>query len=76
MTKTTALGRLWGSIIRERRELLKMSQYALADEVGVTQAAVTSWERGVTLPSRRNLQKICSTLGLPQAAFTYTSEVA
>lgn len=76
MTKTTALGRRWGSIIKERREILQMTQYALADDVGVTQAAVTSWERGVTLPSRRNLRKLCSVLGLPPAAFVYDEEAA
>jgi transcriptional regulator with XRE-family HTH domain len=71
MNTPTATGRLWGSIIRERRELLQMSQSDLASQLGVRQSAVSGWERGYRIPSRRNLSLLCATLGLPPSAFVY-----
>lgn len=61
----------WGQIIRERRELLGMSQQALADALEVRQSAVSGWEVGRRIPSRRNLARLCDVLGLPPAAFVY-----
>lgn len=37
--------------VREIREELGLSQYELADKLGVTQAAVSLWESGRRLPS-------------------------
>lgn len=71
---TTA--RRWGQIIRERRELLGMSQYALADRLECRQGAVSMWERGERLPSRRNLARLCVALGLPASAFDYRVDEA
>lgn len=75
MNATTPTGQRWGRIIRERRQLTGMSQYALADELQVRQGAVSAWERGTRLPSRRNLRRLCQALGLPESAFIY-DEVA
>ena len=71
MDTTTATGRLWGSIIRERREMMKMSQQELADQLRVRQSAVSGWERGYRIPSRRNLALLCDVLALPPSAFVY-----
>lgn len=74
MTKTpksTPTGRRWGAIIRERRMLLGLSQYELADRLQVRQGAVSAWERGLRIPSRENLARISSELGIPAAAFVY-----
>jgi transcriptional regulator with XRE-family HTH domain len=66
----------WGRMIRERRTVLGLSQRQLADTLGVTQAAVTGWETGKSLPSRRNVSRLARTLGLPAAAFVYVDDVA
>lgn len=55
--------------------MLGLSQAALADQIEVRQGAVSMWERGTRLPSRRNLSRLCIALGLPASAFTY-GEVA
>lgn len=46
-----------GARIKEFRELHKMTQGDLADLVGVTKAAVSDWERGVSSP-RPHLQAL------------------
>lgn len=73
-TKPTPTGRRWGAIIRERRQLLGWSQYELADRLDVRQGAVSAWERGTRLPSRRNLARIEAEMGLPAASFDIRAE--
>lgn len=68
---STPTGRAWGAIIRDRRKLLGWSQYDLADKLEVRQAAVSAWERGERLPSRRNLARLTQVLGLPASAFQW-----
>lgn len=46
-----ATRRAVGQRIRTLRELLDMTQGALADKVHVTQPAVSQWENGQTLPA-------------------------
>lgn len=41
-----------GQRIAVARDLLELTQGALAAKVHVTQPAVSQWERGVTLPSK------------------------
>lgn len=45
------LFRLWGHNIEDRRRDLNLKQAALAKAVGVTQQAVSAWERGEVAPS-------------------------
>lgn len=73
---STPTGRRWGAVIRERRQIIGMSQYDLADAVEATQGAVSAWERGHRLPSRRNLARLCVALGLPASAFNFDAEDA
>lgn len=51
-----------GKRIRERRVLLQMTQVELARLAGVDQSSVSQWERGVTMPSRRNEAAILEAL--------------
>ena len=50
--------------IREARQKKDMTQEALAHEMGVTQAAVSQWENGVTIPQTRDLLKLADVLGV------------
>lgn len=51
-------------IKRCRREVLNISQEALADRLGVSQAAVGQWERGVCLPSLDQAVGLSKILGM------------
>lgn len=46
-----------------------LSQGALADKLGLTQAAISAWERGIQAPSWANLDRVRTALGLPWAVF-------
>ena len=44
--------------IRSNRQRLGLSQIDLADELGVTQPSVSSWERGKQMPDMKNLVQL------------------
>lgn len=49
--------------LRSLREIAGLSQAQLADEVGVSQAAIGQWERGEFMPRRRNVIALAKALG-------------
>ena len=53
-----------GTVIKERRTLLGISQHALADFSGVGISTVKDLERGVGNPSIKTLKKILDVVGL------------
>ena len=53
-----------GTIIKERRTLLGISQQDLADFSGVGISTIKDLERGVGNPSMKTLQKILDVVGL------------
>ena len=44
--------------IQTNRQRLGLSQIDLADELGVTQPSISSWERGKQMPDMRNIVKL------------------
>lgn len=50
--------------IREAREKASLTQEELARKVGVTQAAVTQWETGQTMPKIPTLAAVAETLNV------------
>ncbi|MBO4589221.1 MAG: helix-turn-helix transcriptional regulator [Bacteroidales bacterium] len=54
----------FGSVIKERRALLKISQQDLAEYSGVGISTVKDIERGVGNPSMETLKKILDVVGL------------
>jgi transcriptional regulator with XRE-family HTH domain len=58
-------------LIRRRRKELHMSQQQLADEVGVSRAAIGQWESGITGPTRKNAPKLAKALQLELSALSY-----
>ncbi len=57
------------SRIRQARELRGLTQTALADQVGVTQAAVSQFEAGLTQPEEATLAMIAKITGFPCSFF-------
>jgi transcriptional regulator with XRE-family HTH domain len=53
-----------GTVIKERRALLRISQQDLSDYSGVGISTVKDLERGVGNPSLQTLQKILDVLGM------------
>ena len=56
-----------GTVIKERRTLLGISQQDLADFSGVGISTVKDLERGVGNPSMKTLKKILDVVGLEMA---------
>ncbi len=53
-----------GARIAARRRALCMTQYQLADSMGVTPQAVSKWERGLTCPDLTILDELASCLAI------------
>ncbi len=60
-------------MIREARTNKGLSQYALADQIGVRNTAVSVWETGKVNPSPENMVALIDVLGLDpdEAAAAY-----
>lgn len=56
-----------GARIRARRIQADLTQVELAQAVQVGQTAVSQWERGLTVPTLRNLATIAKVLGCTQS---------
>ena len=74
-----------GVFIAEMRKEQGMSQKQLADEVGVTDKAVSKWETGKSLPEISKMESLCEVLNininellsgeqLPEAAYSKKAE--
>lgn len=67
----------WGKRIKERRELLHMTQWDLAHEVGTDQSTVSKWELGKFAPSRFFIPRIAKALhARVEILFEYPAEAA
>ena len=55
---------LFGARIAQLRDEAGYTQQRLAIIVGVSQATMSDWERGVTFPTWRNLNKLSRGLGV------------
>ncbi len=61
-------------VIRELRTARGMSQQALADALGISNRAVSKWERGISLPSAQHIYCLAELFGVPMDRF-YRDEV-
>ena len=57
-----------GNNIRRFREEHKLTQEQVADKIGVTFQAVSSWERDEYLPETANLKKLAEVLDVSVSA--------
>ena len=53
-----------GMMIAEKRKELGMTQRELAEKMGVTDKAVSKWERALSYPDLPSLAKLAETLGM------------
>lgn len=53
-----------GKFIAERRKLVGLTQMQLADQLGITDKAVSKWERGIACPDTGTIPKLAQILGV------------
>ena len=53
-----------GKFIAERRKIANLTQMQLAEELGITDRAVSKWETGKTLPDSSIMLQLCGILGI------------
>lgn len=63
-----------GKRIREARKALNLSQSKLSDMLDVKQSSVSDWERGATVPERRNVTAIARALSVSASWLEFGDE--
>ena len=53
-----------GRFIAVRRKRANLTQLQLADRLGITDKAVSKWERGITMPDTSIMLELCDILGI------------
>ena len=51
-------------VIREARRKMGLNQTELAEQMGVTQSAVSHWENGETMPTPRQIPRLAEVLNI------------
>ena len=53
-----------GRFIAARRKSVNLTQLQLADKLGITDKAISKWERGITMPDTSIMLELCDILGI------------
>ena len=53
-----------GRFIAERRKKANLTQMQLAEKLGITDKAISKWERGVAMPDTSIMLELCDILGI------------
>ena len=53
-----------GRFIAERRKKAGLTQMQLAEKLGITDKAISKWERGIAMPDTSIMLKLCDVLGI------------
>ncbi|MDQ0508644.1 transcriptional repressor DicA [Aedoeadaptatus ivorii] len=53
-----------GTLIAAKRKQLQMTQWDLAEKMGVTDKAVSKWERNLSVPDTQSIPKLAEVLGM------------
>ncbi|MBQ2720650.1 MAG: helix-turn-helix transcriptional regulator, partial [Clostridia bacterium] len=53
-----------GKFIADCRKEKKLTQMQLAEKLGITDKAVSKWERGIALPDSSIMLEVCEILGI------------
>ena len=53
-----------GKFIAECRKMINLTQIQLADKLGITDKAISKWERGIAMPDSSLMLELCDILGI------------
>ena len=53
-----------GKFIAECRKMINLTQIQLADKLGITDKAISKWERGIAMPDTSIMLELCDILGI------------
>ena len=53
-----------GKFIAERRKEKKLTQMQLSEKLGITDKAISKWERGIAMPDTSIMLELCDILGI------------
>ena len=53
-----------GKFIAERRKNVNLTQMQLAEKLGITDKAISKWERGISMPDTSIMLELCDILGI------------
>ena len=53
-----------GKFIAERRRNVNLTQMQLSEKLGITDKAISKWERGISLPDTSIMLELCDILGI------------
>ena len=53
-----------GRFIADRRKAAKLTQLQVAEKLGITDKAISKWERGLTMPDTSIMLELCDILGI------------
>ena len=53
-----------GRFIAERRKCINLTQMQLAERLGITDKAISKWERGIAMPDTSIMLELCELLGI------------
>ncbi len=53
-----------GKFIAQRRKMINLTQAQLAEKLGITDRAVSKWERGIAMPDSSIMLTLCGILGI------------
>ena len=65
--EAVAVRRSLAEVLKSHRERCKMTQEFVAEKIGVSRQAVSSWESGASEPSTTNLMKVARLYGVDPA---------
>ena len=69
------LAKVFGKVLKQRRELLNLSQEELAFEAGLHRTYISLLERGVKSPTLNVLFRLANALDIPASQFIQEIEV-
>ena len=53
-----------GKFIAERRKTINITQLQLSEKLGITDKAISKWERGIAMPDTAIMLELCDILGI------------
>lgn len=65
-----------GKFIAERRKQKNLTQMQLAEKLGITDKAISKWERGIAMPDSSIMLELCDILGISVSDLLHGEKIA